>query len=140
VQLYISILLYPMMSALCPVKACTLRVRCACLQVHSTFMGMLTRIAADPLLRSFAEVPGIETTLDKLLQVLEGCQNALYQFLELKRSQFPRCALVAAWSWSQASPSTARHRAARHGCKMQRSCHCCCTVVPPSRVQILLSG
>jgi hypothetical protein len=51
---------------------------------------VLARVSADPLLRSFAEIPSIDKNLEGLLLLLNACQNALFQFLELKRSLFPR--------------------------------------------------
>lgn len=60
------------------------------------YRGILNRIRADPLVRSFAEVPDIDRTMASLLSTLDGCQTALYQFLELKRSQFPRCVRIQA--------------------------------------------
>ena len=56
------------------------------------FRSTLTHISADPLLRTFADIPDIDKTLESLLASLDACQTALYEFLELKRSQFPRCA------------------------------------------------
>lgn len=52
----------------------------------------MRRVLADPLLRSLADIPNIEQTLTGMLTQLDVCQKALFQFLEVKRSLFPRCA------------------------------------------------
>ena len=62
-------------------------------QVDTSFKSIMARIAADPLVRTFSDVPGIEKTLEGLLASLDACQNALFEFLELKRSVFPRYAV-----------------------------------------------
>jgi Dynein heavy chain, N-terminal region 2 len=80
-----------------------------CIQVDTAFKGILARVAADLLLRSFAEVPAIDTTLAGLLSVLEACQNALHQFLELKRSQFPRFARLPGLAQSTSVRHCSRH-------------------------------
>jgi hypothetical protein len=59
-------------------------------QIDQAFLSIATRVAADPLLRSFAEIPDVESTLQGILTQLDTCQAALHQFLELKRSLFPR--------------------------------------------------
>lgn len=61
-------------------------------QVDDAFRGVLASIAADPLLRSFSQVPGIESKLSTMLTQLDACQAALLDFLEAKRSVFPRWA------------------------------------------------
>lgn len=64
------------------------------MQVDAAFKAITARIAADPLLRTFAEEAGIDKTLAALLTSLDACQNALFQFLEQKRLLFPRCGLI----------------------------------------------
>lgn len=43
------------------------------------------------LVVSFAEIPGIRDKLPQMAQQLDVCQRALSEFLEDKRSSFPRC-------------------------------------------------
>lgn len=43
------------------------------------------------LVVSFAEIPGIRDKLPQMAQQLDVCQRALSDFLEDKRSSFPRC-------------------------------------------------
>jgi hypothetical protein len=66
------------------------------LQVDEGFRGVLAGISTDPLLRTFSEQPSIESTLASMLTQLECCQAALLEFLEAKRSEFPRCVPAAA--------------------------------------------
>jgi hypothetical protein len=60
-------------------------------KVDEAFKAILRAIADDPLLRTFSELPGIEAELDGMLTQLDACQTALIEFLETKRSLFPRC-------------------------------------------------
>jgi hypothetical protein len=46
------------------------------------------------LVVSFADIPGIRDKLPQMAQQLDVCQRALSDFLEDKRSSFPRCAEV----------------------------------------------
>lgn len=59
-------------------------------QVDDAFRGVLAGIAVDPLLRSFSQVPRIDSKLSNMLAELDACQAALLDFLEAKRSLFPR--------------------------------------------------
>lgn len=43
---------------------------------------------------TFAEIMGIRDKLPQMAQQLDVCQRALSDFLEEKRSSFPRCALL----------------------------------------------
>ena len=63
--------------------------------VDDAFKSQMARIAADPLLRSFADIPNVEKGLSDMLSQLDICQKALFHFLEEKRSLFPRCASVS---------------------------------------------
>lgn len=65
--------------------------QCNTVQVDDSFRGILAAIAVDPLLRAFAELPGISHKVATMLPQLDACQSALLEFLEAKRSLFPRC-------------------------------------------------
>lgn len=60
------------------------------MQVDESFRHVVNGIAADPLLRTFSEVPDIQAKLEGMLHQLDACQTALLEFLEAKRSLFPR--------------------------------------------------
>ena len=49
----------------------------------------------NKLVVTFAEIPGIREKLPQMAQQLDVCQRALSEFLEDKRSSFPR------WVWPQ---------------------------------------
>jgi len=71
-------------------------------QVDESFRHVLNSIAADPLLRTFSEIHEIQAKLEGMLNQLDACQTALLEFLEAKRSLFPRygiCALFCHLEW-----------------------------------------
>ena len=47
-------------------------------------------IGADPKVVSLCAIPGLKDTLDTILSQLDMCQKALNDYLEEKRSKFPR--------------------------------------------------
>ena len=59
-------------------------------KVDREFQGLLGRVARDPNVKAFADMPSIDTQLTSMLAQLEHCQKALLDFLEERRSVFPR--------------------------------------------------
>lgn len=47
-------------------------------------------IGTDPKVLSLTSIPGLKDTLDTILSQLDRCQKALNDYLEEKRSKFPR--------------------------------------------------
>ncbi|KAL3130926.1 hypothetical protein ABBQ38_000251 [Trebouxia sp. C0009 RCD-2024] len=58
--------------------------------VDDQLRQLLSGIEADPMVIHFADIPRIMETLQQMLQQLDICQKALSNFLEDKRSAFPR--------------------------------------------------
>ncbi|XP_064482982.1 cytoplasmic dynein 2 heavy chain 1-like [Ornithodoros turicata] len=54
------------------------------------FRAILDSVAKDDRIVLLANIPGLLSTLNNLTDQLGRCQRALNQFLELKRSKFPR--------------------------------------------------
>jgi len=59
-------------------------------RVDDEFKQVMGGIEGNPLLVHFADVPRVMDTLPQMLTQLEICQKALANFLEEKRSTFPR--------------------------------------------------
>eukprot|EP00899_Mesostigma_viride_P029629 jgi/Mesvir1/9851/Mv22388-RA.1 len=59
-------------------------------RVDDEFRNLMGGIRRDPLVVSFAEIPRLLDTLPPMAEQLERCQKALSDFLEEKRSHFPR--------------------------------------------------
>ncbi|GFR50179.1 hypothetical protein Agub_g12346, partial [Astrephomene gubernaculifera] len=58
--------------------------------VDEEFRRTMTSLEATKKVVSFADIPGIREKLPQMAQQLDVCQRALADFLEEKRSQFPR--------------------------------------------------
>ncbi|KAL0018230.1 hypothetical protein WJX79_009392, partial [Trebouxia sp. C0005] len=59
-------------------------------RIDDQFRQLLSGTEADPMVVHFADIPRIMETLQQMLQQMEICQKALSNFLEDKRSVFPR--------------------------------------------------
>ncbi|KAH3756291.1 Cytoplasmic dynein 2 heavy chain 1 [Pelomyxa schiedti] len=58
--------------------------------IDSKFVDIVTNLALNRQVMQLVEIPGIGETLHVLEEQLERCQNALSNYLEEKRSLFPR--------------------------------------------------
>mmetsp|Transcript_17017 Transcript_17017/g.54247 ORF Transcript_17017/g.54247 Transcript_17017/m.54247 type:complete len:3325 (+) Transcript_17017:156-10130(+) len=59
-------------------------------KIDTEFRQLMSSIESDPLVTSFAEMPRLRDTLPQMVNQLDICQRALSDFLEEKRSMFPR--------------------------------------------------
>ncbi|CAD6190911.1 unnamed protein product [Caenorhabditis auriculariae] len=59
-------------------------------RVDSEYRGILNDVARDPRLASLCNRQSLKKTLEQIVDQLNRCQKALNQFLEQKRSAFPR--------------------------------------------------
>nr|XP_032832089.1 cytoplasmic dynein 2 heavy chain 1 [Petromyzon marinus]XP_032832097.1 cytoplasmic dynein 2 heavy chain 1 [Petromyzon marinus]XP_032832104.1 cytoplasmic dynein 2 heavy chain 1 [Petromyzon marinus] len=60
------------------------------LRVHNDFCDIMREVSRDMRLLTLVARPGIKRTLSAMLDQLQRCQKALNDFLEEKRSTFPR--------------------------------------------------
>eukprot|EP01105_Mastigella_eilhardi_P023120 TRINITY_DN578_c0_g1_i21.p1 TRINITY_DN578_c0_g1~~TRINITY_DN578_c0_g1_i21.p1 ORF type:complete len:3400 (+),score=883.23 TRINITY_DN578_c0_g1_i21:3362-13561(+) len=58
--------------------------------INSKFVDIVTELSNNPKVLQLVAIPGIGETLSMLQEQLERCQHALSDFLEEKRSKFPR--------------------------------------------------
>ena len=65
-------------------------------------------LALAPQVVTFADIPGIRDKLPQMAQQLDVCQRALADFLEEKRSQFPRFYFLGACCGTRSSAAPAR--------------------------------
>lgn len=59
-------------------------------RVDREFQTLMTTISREPGVKAFADRPGLGGSLKNMATQLEHCQRALMEFLEERRSQFPR--------------------------------------------------
>jgi dynein heavy chain 2 len=59
-------------------------------RLDDEFRSIMLGIQRDPKVVGLCSIPGIKDTLDMILDQLERCQKALNNFLEEKRTKFPR--------------------------------------------------
>lgn len=59
-------------------------------RIDSDFRSIMDEVGNDNNIMNFADIAGLKDTVTVLLDQLDRCQRALNDFLELKRSKFPR--------------------------------------------------
>ncbi|OMJ92391.1 hypothetical protein SteCoe_4833 [Stentor coeruleus] len=59
-------------------------------RIDDDYRNIMLGVGMDPKVVSLCNIPGLKDTLDMLIDQLERCQKALNDFLEEKRSKFPR--------------------------------------------------
>ena len=59
-------------------------------RIDSTFLDLLAEIKENTNVMSLASIPGVQDTVGMLTSQLEQCSKALNNYLEQKRSKFPR--------------------------------------------------
>ena len=59
-------------------------------KVDRDFQALMATVARDPNVKSLADRPGLNASLKAMATQLEHCQKALMEFLEERRSLFPR--------------------------------------------------
>ena len=59
-------------------------------RIDDEYRNIMLGVGMDPKVINLCNIPGLKDTLDMLIDQLERCQKALNDFLEEKRSKFPR--------------------------------------------------
>ncbi len=59
-------------------------------RIDAGFRGIMSNIRSNPKVTALADVPNLNASVDRLKDQLERCSRALSDFLEEKRSKFPR--------------------------------------------------
>ena len=59
-------------------------------RIDSEFRGIMKEVAENPNVISITTIPDLRSTVHSMLEQLDRCQKALNDFLEEKRSKFPR--------------------------------------------------
>jgi dynein heavy chain 2 len=59
-------------------------------KLDQSFRNVMEVLAEKPNISTLAQIEGLESTLDTIQEEQEKCQKALNEFLEVKRSKFPR--------------------------------------------------
>lgn len=59
-------------------------------RVNDEYRQIMIDIGANPKVLQLCTVPALSETLDTIIDQLERCQKALNDYLEEKRSKFPR--------------------------------------------------
>lgn len=59
-------------------------------RIDDEYRNIMVGVGIDPKVISLCNIPGLKDTLEMLIDQLERCQKALNDFLEEKRSKFPR--------------------------------------------------
>jgi hypothetical protein len=59
-------------------------------KLDASFRTIMKQLSDAPKLQTLYDIEGLENTLDTINEEQERCQKALNDFLEVKRSKFPR--------------------------------------------------